>query len=564
MKSAVVRSGHLAARSLRTRLLALTVGGLAVSAFVTVSGAATVTTEPSTATTPASDFLSFGHDVFAITPRAQKTINGVTLRLTDDADFQVVDDRGAILWHTATTGPCHEDCRVVLQSDGNLVLYADNGSLWSSDTSGFPGSTLIFQPRNSYLTIRDAGYDVVWTSNGDKAAGAAGMLTGALDGTRAVPVRDFLDSLAVNTHMDQYERDATEVLRKLDYLGVRTIRDHYAVDGSLHDEYTFLARSGIRFDMAPSSSDIDELVRDAGTMAAMPNSPLIAVEGPNEINNFPFTCGGSVWTGGWHNDNGPAAACFMQDYYRRVKQDPRLANVAVYHLTGGTSVTDPDRYGLLALTDQADLGNIHPYPAATDHPRDVLLTSLGSQYLSVPPNRAVITETGYETSTVSRRAQALYSMNLYLDAFQSGFRTTYLYELTDNDHETFGLFDRNNTPKLSAKALHNMTSVLADTGRSVDGVLNYWVDGLPQEARSLALQRSSGAFDLVLWDERPIWNGGDVVAPAVPVTVSLGRTFSTVSVYYPLRAATAADQQSNTSTLRVALSGEPVILELTP
>lgn len=564
MKRASVESGKVTSARFRICALVLAVIGVAACIVWTIHDASTVSSAPSTATTPAADFMSFGHDVFAFTPGAQKTIGGVTLRLTDDADFQVVDHEGAILWHTATSGPCHDSCRVVLQSDGNLVLSSDDGSLWSSGTYRSPGSTLIFQPRDSYLTIRDADYDIVWTSSGNKATGAAGMLTGARGGSRAVPVQDFVDSLAVNTHMDQYERDATEVLSKLDYLGVRTIRDHYAADGGLQAAYTHLAQRGIRFDMVPSSSDFDVLVRDAEAMAAMPNGPLIAVEGPNEINNFPFTCGGSVWQGGWHNDNGPAAECFMQNYYRRIKQDPRLGNVSVYNLTGGTSVTDPDKYGLLGLTNQADLGNVHPYPSSTEQPHDLLLTSLGSQYLSVPPNRAVITETGYQTSGTSQRAQALYSMNLYLDAFRAGFQKTYIYELTDNDRETFGLFDASNAPKSSARAVHNLTSVLADTGRSLDGVLNYSIDGLPEEAGSLAMQRSSGAFDLVLWDERPIWKGGDLAVPAVPLTVSLGRTFSKISVYYPLRAATAAHEESNTSTLHVALSGEPVILEVTP
>ena len=40
------------------------------------------------------------------------------------------------------------------------------------------------------------------------------MLNGALTGTRAVSVRSFLESLAVNTHMDQYEGDAAKVYDK--------------------------------------------------------------------------------------------------------------------------------------------------------------------------------------------------------------------------------------------------------------------------------------------------------------------------------------------------------------
>jgi hypothetical protein len=555
-------------RSVRTRhrirAICLALVGAVASVLIVVSaGTTTVSPEPPAAVGP-TEFLSFGHDVYDFVPGSSKTIGGVTIRLTESADFQVVDRGGAILWHTRTNASCRDDCRVVLQSDGNLVLSAGEAALWSSGTYQSPSATLIVQPKQPYLTIRNAAYDVVWTSNGDNAAGATAMLNGALVAPRADAVQDFLDSLGVNSHMDQYERDPTEVLRKLDYLGVRSIRDHWTEDGSLRDEYTYLARNGIRFDMVHYSSDFDVLLRDAGIMAALPNDPLIAVEGPNEINNFPFTCGGSRWSGGLNNDNGPAAECFMRTYYSRTKQDPRLADVPVYDLTGATSVTDPDKYGLLTLTDRADLGNIHPYAAPTDQPRDVLLRSLGSQYLSVLPNQAVITETGYETATVSERAQALYIMNLYLDAFQAGFRKTYVYELTDNDRETFGFFGRNNQPKASATAMHNLTSMLADAGPPRDGVLNHSVEGLPQEARSIAMQRSTGAFNMVLWNERPVWNGGDLAVPATPVTVSFDRTFSKVSVFHPLQSATAVDQQGPTSSVQLTLSGEPVVLELVP
>jgi hypothetical protein len=510
------------------------------------------------------EFLSFGHDVYDFVPGSAKTIGGLTLRLTADADFQVVDGAGAVLWHTDTSAPCDGNCRVVLQGDGNLVLRGPAGTLWESGTSTSPGATMIFQPRESYLTIRDADYDVVWTSNGDDTTGATAMLGTALVGPRAVPVQAFLDSLAVNTHMDQYERDVVTVHDKLDFLGVRTIRDHYSEDGSLRENYSYLAERGVRFNMLHYSSDVEVLIRDAEVMAGLPNDALVAVEGPNEINNFPFTCDGSTWQRGWPNGNGPAAQCFMERYHRALKANPRLSSIPLYHLTGNISVVDPDRYGLLGLAGQADYGNIHPYPKPDQQPRNALLRELGSSYLTVPPSKAVITETGYATSEVSERAQALYYLNLYLDAFQSGFHKTYVYELTDNQYETFGFFDTADRPKLSATAMHNLTTVLADTGSPREGTLNHTLTGMPSDAHSLVMQRSTGAFNLVLWDERPIWNGADVTPAAATVTVDLDRTFSRVTVHQPLGGATATQQFTGVSSVDLQLAGEPLVLELVP
>jgi hypothetical protein len=510
------------------------------------------------------DFLSFGHDILDLSPGAGKTVDGKTLRLTESADLQVVDDAGAVLWHTNTNAACTINCRAVLQSDGNLVVYGLAGVIWSSGTGTSPGATLIFQPRESYLTIRDKGYDVVWTSNGDLSTGAAGMLSTELHPPHAVPVQSFLDSLAVNTHMDQYESNAAEVYDKLNYLGVRTIRDHYSEDGRLRGNYVYLAERGIYFDMLHYSSDFGVLVRDAAVMAGMPNGALVAVEGPNEINNFAFTCDGSTWQGGFPNNNGAAAQCFMENYYSRIKADPRLANISVYNLTGGTSVVDPDKYGLLTLAGLADLGNIHVYPAIQEQPRSALLRALGGEYLDVPPSKAVITESGYQTAEVGEQAQARYYLNLYLDAFKAGFRKTYIYELTDNTAETFGFFDTANKPKLSATALRNLTTVLADTGSPREGSLNYSITGMPGEAYSIAMQRSSGAFNLIVWDERPIWDKASITPPAAPVNVRLGNTFSKVSVYEPLRGSAPVQQQSGISSIDLKLSGEPIVLELTP
>ena len=538
---------------------AIVVGIVVLSGIVPLKPAA-----PPLATGRDSLFMSFGPDVYDFVPGSEKTIGGVALRLTADGDFQVVDHAGVILWRTDTRANCRDDCRVILQRDGNLVLSGPEGVLWSSDTWGTAGATMIFQPRKSYITIRDADYNVVWTSDGNNATAATGVLSDVLSGPRAVPVQAFLDSLAVNTHMDQYESDVTKVYDKLNYLGVRTIRDHYAEDGRLRDSYAYLAQRGIRFDMVHYSSNFDVLVRDAGIMASMPNDALIAVEGPNEINNFPFTCDGSTWQGGWPNNNGPAAQCFMQNYFDRIKGDSRFGGVSVYNLTGGTSVGDPDRYGLLSLSGRADFGNIHPYPSASEQPRGALLRELGSDYLTVTPSRAVITESGYSTSEISQRAQAIYYLNLYLDAFQTGFNKTYIYELTDNDRETHGFYAATDEPKASATALHNLTTILADSGPPREGTLEYSLTDMPKEVHSLAMQRSDGGFDLVLWDERPIWNGADIQPEPAMVNIAFKHALSQVLVYKPLGGVDPVHRLSGTSSMSLELSGEPLVLKLTP
>jgi hypothetical protein len=70
----------------------------------------------------------------------------------------------------------------------------------------------------------------------------------------------------------------------------------------------------------------------------------------------------------------------------------------------------------------------------------------------------------------------------------------------------------------------------------------------------LLLQRSDGAFELVVWGER--------VKGTNTVTVDLGGTWASVRIYDPTVGITPAETLSNTSLVRLALSDHPVILEI--
>ena len=172
----------------------------------------------------------------------------------------------------------------------------------------------------------------------------------------------------------------------------------------------------------------------------------------------------------------------------------------VYNLTwGGT--TDAEKYGMFDLAGQADFGNIHFYP--NGQPYAKLQTSLAANYHHVLPSQIVMTETGYDTAQVSENAQAILNVNLYLGAFQQGVPKTYIYELYD-EWQTYGLFRAGFAPKPAATAIHNMTTILADTGTLAQpGQLNYSVVGLPSSGHTLLLQKSNGKFELVIWNESP-------------------------------------------------------------
>ena len=166
-----------------------------------------------------------------------------------------------------------------------------------------------------------------------------------------------------------------------------------------------------------------------------------------------------------------------------------------------------------------------------------------------------------------------------LDDFSNGVTATYLYQLQDggtdpggsNPELHYGLFHADGTPKLAATAIHNLTSLLADTGTQAQAfapaTLQYSVSGLPASGNQNLLEKSDGTFDLVLWAEPQIWNTTtnqeNTITPA-SVTVSLSQTYKSINVYDPLFGTAPIATYTNTNALKVSLADHPLIISIAP
>lgn len=91
----------------------------------------------------------------------QQLQNGVfTLAMQSDGNLvdyvQEPDGQSYPAWDTGTAG--HPGAYLIMQGDGNLVIYATNGTpLWNAGTWGHPGSN---------MTLWSNGALIVWASNG--------------------------------------------------------------------------------------------------------------------------------------------------------------------------------------------------------------------------------------------------------------------------------------------------------------------------------------------------------------------------------------------------------------
>ena len=154
-------------------------------------------------------------------------------------------------------------------------------------------------------------------------------------GTTAVSTNDFLKSIGVCVHV-QHGQDASKLVEPLKYLGVRNVRDgadrNYDVCGliRLHQQ------AGVLVAFGPGSGASDRFVnqRRSVTNSALTATitaarllaeagALLAVEGPNEPNNF----GGVTdqgQTSGVTNGTWMPVAKFQRDLYSAVKSDATL------------------------------------------------------------------------------------------------------------------------------------------------------------------------------------------------------------------------------------------------
>jgi hypothetical protein len=321
---------------------------------------------------------------------------------------------------------------------------------------------------------------------------------------------------------------------------------------------------------------------------------LLAVEGPNEPNNFPVTYMGQ--TSSSMTTFAPVAN-FQRDLYAAVKAEPSLAGIPVFHSSeaGGS---EPDNVGLQFLTiptdagttmpagtQYADYANTHNYVCGHSHQLvdnvswnasdPTLNGDWDGPYVEYGhtwnkgfagyPNAELVTlprvttETGWVTSgsgAITEEQQARVFMNLYLSAFKQGFSYTFIYMLRDDPNQGYwGLFDTSYMPKKSGTYMHNLTTILAGTGTATPGKLDYSIAAEPMTVHDLLLQRSDGLFAIVVWDERPT-GGSDMV------TVNFGKARNEVTLFDPTTGTQPMGAAFNASSVLLTLTDHPIVILL--
>ncbi|MGH7042197.1 MAG: hypothetical protein ACREFY_08700 [Acetobacteraceae bacterium] len=403
---------------------------------------------------------------------------------------------------------------------------------------------------------------------------------------RATSAEAFLNSIGVNTHVDQ-GYDPESYVEPLRYTGIRQVRD-----GERHVEGDLMIhrKTGVRFAIN-GAGDLHGLLAAARILAAA--DALLALEGPNEANNFPITYGGR--RGGGHGGTWVPVAQFQRDLYAAVKADPLLHRYPVFSPSETGAETDNAGLQFLVVpsgsnalfpagTRFADFANAHNYVSGNGNSygdnqawnaADPVLNARwdglygnngvtwhrhyqGYTRQALPALPRVTTETGWDTGTDAGGAhtQGVVLINTYLAQFKRGWSYTFVYEMRDGEGGTGeqGLY-HGATPKLAATYLHNLTTLLSgSTPNGHAGSLTYAIPDQPATVHDLLLQKGAGRFDLIVWGERA--HGGDVV------TIDLGIPRKVVKVYDITMGTAPVRSFTNVASLRLALTDHAMIVEI--
>lgn len=456
-----------------------------------------------------------------------------------------------------------------------------------------------------YVKAVGAGSAIITgtAQNGSKSATLTVTVTAAGSGVVASKAVDFLNSIGAVTHLGQSDESVSSIVSEVQYIGIRCLRvgpwtehvsDWIAINSQTHG----VVKSVITCS-SPGDDMLPTLLNNAKTMANA--GALLALEGPNEPNNFAVTFQGLTS----NNSTVMPMAKWQREFYRQAKADPVLKNYPVFHSSeaGGSEwdnvglqfLTVPAGSGTLVAegTQYADFANVHNYISRIDHIIDNMpwdnaspdeVTSFGADGIFAEYGRTwrdpylyngytnssdraslpkVTTETGWRLNTgqITELQQAKLYLNMYLSQFKRGFAYTFIYMLKEgpNDDEIgYGFYDLNWNPRLSATYLHNLTTILADNGTmGTPGTVNYTIPSKPTTVHDLLLQKSNGNYELVVWNER-VSGGNDVV-------VNFGSTYGTVKVYDPIIGTSPINTYTNKNFIKLSgLSDHPNVIEFNP
>ena len=401
---------------------------------------------------------------------------------------------------------------------------------------------------------------------------------------------DAADSLPQNTgaqvHVSfldtVYESQWEKIIPQVERLGIRFFRSLIAewpdwMNDRVYAKIRDMREIGLNimgvFDPDHEGSTIDK-VNSAlidRICGYLDNNPPKSWGGPNEPNNP----GGDDWAAD--------TRAYQKALCKAVKSSA-VGSRAPVRGPAFSNVGDPasDVGNLSAFIDQNDF---HPYTSGRQPDDEFLDAGEGSKLYAAEPvgplKPMVASECGYHTALdqapgvgqdpVSETAAAKYIPRLVMEMYRRRIACS-IYELMDDpergqlpQEHRFGLLNPDATPKPAYDSLRRLLNLLEDKdGQPNLEPLEYNIYGDEAYIHSHLFRKSSGAYYLVLWQERPSWNPETRTPINVPeklVNIRLSYAHD-AKVYRTLDRDDPVETYSGAKSMEVSVPDSVIVVEM--
>ena len=360
----------------------------------------------------------------------------------------------------------------------------------------------------------------------------------------------------VNVHMDNCcngnYSNIDRVVKRLQYIGVRRVRDWVQNDYIIKQWLKVYTTTGIRFHIAlPQSSPEGQrlgLARADSWMAQYPDL-IDGIEGTNEPDTpHPISLGASL----------EDSAILQSDVYRIGRKNGTL----VSQLSVGAGWTAPLYEGNYKNFGKppADFGNAHVYPN-TAVPPSITLKRIGDLAAYSVDGKAVdVTEFGIFKRNKSTSVDAF----MHIAPFSSyllGHTGLFVYALHDDMTDAIGFYDANGYPRYFAQYWNRTTSLLSDpNGKNLPPKdinitftnQKFYGTGL-LGIKNVVMYKSDGSVWIATYDEeKPLTSLGSQ-------TIVLDNIYNSVTVFDG-RSGLAVKQYNNVDRIDIKLPNNHLYL----
>ena len=398
----------------------------------------------------------------------------------------------------------------------------------------------------------------------------------------------LLSSLGVNTHLASWDLPSwgitgtwagaeAKILAELQYIGVTNIRNSTPQGSAQLSEVTDFAKAGYKFELVQTATNGSVNVStDISTLAALQSSvpgSILGYEGSNEYNTNGYVLNGQY-------SYGNLAWGAYDDQVSRAALQANSSLSGVSYIAASTSTVSSAPW----VGSYVDKSNWHVYAGYGQQLQSNMVGAVAAAQATASGKPVIISEAGSSSASYNQTnwgfvgdeyTQAIIDTNAVLDAFNDGASQTFLYELMDDNstgglEDNFGLFNVDGTAKQAAWGIHNLTTLLADSGTTAStfatSSMTFTLSGLPTTASDMLLQKSSGTYDLVLWNSgATVWNtttNTEAYVASSNVSVQLDGVHQTVRVYNLMASTNAIQTFTDVSSFSVGLSKDPLIVEI--